>query len=181
MTLSTLETAVIEYVGDVITNVCGRPSPEVIRYHGGTVPDDCCTDDGTLSIWWGRLFASAQFPSQSTDLCVGPPVSELYLRYSVCWPKADVTASGGIVNRLDPACDAAAAVLADVADCVHRALIRLSCRPDQDDPFVAAIQNELFPENAIRWRETTAARPLGGCAGVTWALYAAVKSSVPES
>lgn len=180
MTLSTLETAVIEYVGDVLTNTCGRPSPEVIRYHGGPVPDDCCTEDGTLSIWWGRLFASKAFPSQSTELCVGPPVSELNLRYSICWPKADVGESG-VLNVLDPAWDAKAAILADVADCVHRALIRLSCKPDPDDPFIDAIQNELFPKNAIRWRETTPARPLGGCAGVSWALYAAVKSSVPES
>lgn len=174
MSLSALLTAVVEYVGDSIVNDCGRPIPtKVMRYHG-TMPDACCTDDGVLSISWSSGFPSATFPSRSTDPCNGPPVYTIEVRYVTCWAGIDPTATGSVILP-DDQWDADAAILADVADCVARALTRLSCgSPDLGDPFVAAIY-EQAARGKVQWSETTIVRPGGLCAGITWKLYAALR------
>lgn len=172
MSLSALLTATVEYVGDTLVNDCGRPVPtKVMRYHG-TMPDACCTADGVLSISWSSGFASQKFPSRSSDGCTGPPVYMLEVRYVTCWAGIPDPSPQGIILP-DDTWDDDAAMLADVADCVGRALMRLSCAPDLEDPFVAAIFAET-PSRQVQYVDATPIRPSGLCAGVTWKLYAAV-------
>ncbi len=173
MSLSGLLTAVAEYVGDTLANDCGRPVPtKVMRYHG-TMPDACCSAEGVLSISWSTGFPSRTFPSRSSDPCVGPPVYMLELRYVTCWAGIDPHAEGLILP--DDRWDADAGMLAEVADCVTRALMNLSCSPDTADPFTVAIYEHIFARQ-IQYVETTPIRPSGLCAGVTWKLYASVAS-----
>ena len=146
------------------------------RYHN-TLPDDCCTDDGILSVSWSEAHVTSRFPTGGND-CAGAPVATIRLRYVVCWPIPD-TSGDGIVIDYD-ATDATTARLADVADCVLRALDRLTCNPDPADPLSAAVLRQI----PARWFQTLDVTPLpnlGGCTGVSWRLYAGVRTAAVMS
>jgi hypothetical protein len=180
MSLSGVLTALAEYVGDAIVNDCGRPVPDrVIRYHG-TLPNDCCTDNGFLAVNWQTGFASVTFPAAATgtaDPCRGLPVVEVRLRYVVCWDAPEVTQQGVTVNaEQDARWDADAAMLAEVADGVTRALLRLTCEISLDPLFVA-VMDEVGPKHWLRFVAADPIVPLGGCAGVQWRLYCGVRSA----
>lgn len=175
MSLSSLMTAMVELVGDVLVNECGVEAPDrVLRYHG-VLPDDCCSEKGTLGISWESDYPSSSFPNQNpTDPCVGGPVALLAIRWKTCWPVPDVSPAG--VRLIDDQWDAKAAVIADVADCVTRAIIRLGCDPDLEDPFVLAVL-EHTGRKQVRLIAATPVPALGGCAGVLWRLYARVRTA----
>lgn len=181
MSLSTLETAVVEYVSDVLQVECGRPAPDrILRYHTD-LPDDCCSDDGTLAVSWAEEHPSSTFPNSSAAAqqpCPGIPVVTLRVQYVVCWPAPQADASG--VQLRDADWDETSAMLADVADNVSRALMRLSCDPDRNDPLVAAVLTEV-PRNWVRFVDVTPRRPQGGCAGIIWRLYAGIRSGAEAS
>lgn len=179
MSLSELETALAEYVGDVLVNDCHRPEPDrILRYHGARgLPDDCCSKNGTLSISWERGYPSLTFPASAgtnASSCTGFRVYVLKVRYVVCWPGLDVNAIDGQPRLPDDEWDGEAAMLADVADCVAAALMRLSCDPDVADPFVVAVLEQVGARSMIRFAEVTPTGPLGLCAGVLWTVYARV-------
>jgi len=179
MSLSDLESAIIEFIGDVLVNDCARPEPtKVMRYHG-TMPDACCTDDGVLSISWEQGFPSKIFPQRSTDKCVGAPVYTFNIRYVTCWAGLTDVSPEAVVMP-DDQWDADAAMLADVADCVARQLLKLACDPISPDPFTAAILEQVMA-NQFQWIDTTPVRPGGLCAGVTWRVYASLKSGAVAS
>ena len=90
----------------------------------------------------------------------------------MCWPVPETTDNGVVI--LDSSWDSRASILADHADCVARALMRLSCDPDRQDPFVEAIISQTG--SMVRYIETTPLVPQGGCAGVQWKLYASPRS-----
>ena len=178
MSLAELETALVEFVGDALVNDCNRPVPDrVLRYHG-TLPNDCCTDNGTLAISWSRLFLSSRFPSAATapdDVCGGNMVAEVRLRYVVCWPVPEIDENGVVI--IDDEWDTRAAMLADVADCVSRQLVGLSCEPLVGDPYVDGVLAATVASG--KWLRLVDVEPLppqGGCAGVQWRLYCGVKA-----
>lgn len=168
MSLSTLLTAVNEYVGDVLVNDCGRPEPDrQLSYHG-RLPHDCCTTNGFLVTSWesGR---------SSGDPCGGPPVYIVTIRYVVCWDVPEVGTTGvQITDAQDSTWNNDALMLADVADCVGRSLLDLTCAPAPPlDVLAAAVQSEA-PYRTLRLVGVSPIVPLGGCAGVQWQLEAAV-------
>jgi hypothetical protein len=169
MSLSGLLTAVNEYVGDVIVNDCGRPTPSrQLSYHG-RLPHDCCTADGFLVTSWesGR-------PGNGDSPCGGPPVYTLTLRYVVCWSVPDADEGGvDISDAQDATWNNDALMLADVADCVGRSLTDLTCSSAPVDPMIAAILR-LAPQRSLHYVGASPIVPLGGCAGVQWQLTAAV-------
>lgn len=163
-----LETALAEFVGDVLVNDCGRPVPDrVLRYHG-TLPNDCCTDNGVLAVSWNTI------TPQGTE-CSAFPQAEVRLRYVVCWPVAEVDERGVTVD--DATWDQRAAMLADVADCVTRGLLGLSC--SDDDPLAQAVAAATV--GRIRFLAAEPITPQGGCAGVQWRLTAGVRFGVSAS
>lgn len=177
MSLSGLLTAVADYVADVLVNECGRPVPDrVFRYHG-RAPQDCCTDAGVLDVSWDRLFPSTSFPTAAggSEPCPGAPVTPLTVRYTVCWPVPELQPT--VLNVDFAGYDALAAELADVADCVSRWLLDLSCDPFLEDPYVAAIFDHA-PRGRVRLVESSPILPAGGCAGVQWRLNAAPTAAV---
>jgi hypothetical protein len=176
MSLSGVMTALAEYVGDSIVNDCGRPPPDrVLRYHG-TLPHDCCTDNGFLAVNWQQQFLSTIFPLQATgsaDNCAGRPVAEIRLRYVVCWPAPEVGTNGVVLE--DERWDGAAATLAEVADGVARALLRLTCEPPLDPLGQAVV--EQAGRGWLRFIGADPILPDGTCAGVQWRLYCGVRSA----
>jgi hypothetical protein len=173
VSLGMLMTGIVEYVGDVIVNDCGRPVPDrMLRYHG-TIPSDCCPANGLLAVNWGDGRASESFGSssgtQQNDPCAARPVYQIQLRYKTCWPVPDADQSGVVL--IDPEWDETAAMLADVADCVTRALIALTCGA-VSDAFTRAVRDQTAGR-WLRYAATTPILPLGGCAGVLWTLTAA--------
>ena len=180
MSLSELETAIANYVGDVLVNECGVAEPErILRYHG-TLPHDCCTDDGFLVVSWERGYTTTSFPSASSggkSPCPGRQVYTINVRYVVCWPAPEADSNG--VQIIDNTWDGKASILADVADCIARALSRLECNPNRDDPFVEAVIAQTG--TMVRYIETVPITPLGACAGVQWKLYASPRSAAVAS
>ena len=178
MSFSGLLTALAEYVGDVLVNDCGRPIPDrVLRYHG-VIPDDCCTDAGTLAVSWVIGTASSTFgtglAAAPADPCVSMPTYTVAIRYRVCWPLPE--AEGPL---LDPQWDETAAMLADTADCVTRALAALACEarsPGDADPLMEAVWAMLSRRQWLRLVDVSASVPLGGCAGVVWRLLVAPRA-----
>lgn len=172
MSLSAVETALVDYVGDVIVNECGRPVPEhVLRYHG-ELPHYCCTEDGVLAIDWTLETFVSTFPTTpQRDPCAGLPVATLSIKYFVCWP-AITFVDGHVVMDTDT-WDSEAAMLADVADCVARALMRLRCDPTNTDPFVQAVLAESGRQ--VQFIDAAPMPVRGLCAGVRWRMYAAVR------
>lgn len=180
MSLSGLMTALVEFVGDVLVNDCGRPVPDrVLRYHG-VIPDDCCTDAGLLAVNWTGGFPSTRFPTSAAsdnDLCVAPGVYGIAIRYRTCWPVPDADEAG--VKLADAEWDETSAMLADVADCVGRELTDLTCFLKQGrtaDPFIDAVADSIAPRGWLRYAGVAPTIPLGGCTGVTWTLSAAPRS-----
>ena len=181
MTLSLTENALLEFVGDVITNECARPIPAVWRYHSHGLPDDCCTDDGVLSIYWERFNFSNRIPGTSAasiEPCAGVPYVALALRYVVCWPVPQVTGSGAVVPYA--AADETAAMLADVAECVSLALVRVICDPIDHDELSAGVHARTM-QDTVRFVESVPVSPSGGCAGVLWRLTLAPREAVTGS
>lgn len=177
MSLSMLMTAIAEYVGDVLVNDCRVPVPDrVLRYHG-PIPADCCTENGVLAVSWNDGYATQEFPANAANAkaapCSAVPLYSLSIRYRTCWPVPDVDTNG--VQLIDPEWDTAAALLADVADCVARALVALSCDQQQGvvlDPFVRAVHEQVV-RGWLRFTDVSPILPLGGCAGVLWRMTAA--------
>lgn len=162
MSLSLLLTSLNEYVGDVLVNDCGRPAPtRQLTYHG-RLPHDCCTDDGFLVTSWesGR--------SEGGDQpCAGVPTYTVNVRYVVCWTSPAVGAGGvAVTDAQDTTWNNDALMLADVADCVTRSLIRLTC----DDDTLARTLVALTRKQGLRYTGVSPIVPLGGCAGVQWQL-----------
>lgn len=175
MSFASLLTALTEYVGDVLVNDCGLPVPDrVLRYHG-TLPDDCCSEAGTLSASWALGVATVDFPasaaSQKADPCTQIPLYTVSMRYKTCWPVPEVNENG--VELIDEQWDAKASMLADTADCVARSLIHLGCRQPGmvADPLTVAVQAQLA-RGWLRYIDVTPSVPLGGCAGLVWRMYA---------
>lgn len=161
--LSGALTAYAEYIADVITNECGRPVPaRLLRYHGHAVPEDLGCDTGVLSVWWNQLR-----PQGSAD-CATPLETTLYARYVTCWKILDITREGKTILD-DAKQDGDAAVLADVADCVSRALIRLDCAPAADDSeTMRSLRAFALSGGKLPF---LSGRPIGadgGIAGVEW-------------
>lgn len=176
MSLAALETAVVEYVADVLVNGCGRPIPDQLTlYHGGALPHACCTDNGQLSVDWAQEYPSTAFPALNTnDPCSGYLVTELWLRYVVCWPVAKTDPAGAPIfnEAFFTDCNAAAVMLANVADCVARALSVLECDPTALAGLALAARNAAG--RRTRYMGAQPIRPQGGCAGVQWRLYSGV-------
>jgi hypothetical protein len=168
VSLSLLLTALNEYVGDVIANDCGRPPPSrQLSYHG-RLPHDCCTDAGFLVTNW-----ESGKPDPAAQPCAGLPSYVINVRYVVCWSMPEVGTSGvEITDAQDTTWNNDALMLADVADCVARALIGLTCT---DDPF-ASMVIALSRKQGLRYTGVSPIVPLGGCAGVQWQLDAPVRS-----
>lgn len=179
MSLSGMLTALVEYVGQVIVDECALPAPgRVLRYHGDAPAD--CPADGQLSVSWERLYPTVQFPASSStarEPCAGYPMFVANVLYLRCWkiPEADETG----VALEDTRWDADSAILADVAECVSRAIIRLSCAPSVD-PFAKAVTDRA-PRAAIRLLECTPIMPSGDSAGVRWKAYVGLTGSEPVS
>jgi hypothetical protein len=168
VSLSALLTAVNEYVADALVNDCGVAAPtRQLSYHG-RIPFDQCCPDGFLSTSWSDGNANGQQP------CAGMPTYNIEVRYVVCWsvPEGD---AGGIV--LTPEQDATwnndALMLADVADCVGRSLVRLTCDRQSTDPLDMGV---LTQAGQLSYLGVSPIVPLGGCAGVLWRLSAPVRS-----
>lgn len=180
MSLSTLMTALIEYVGDVIVNDCGRPIPDRLLSYQGVIPDDCCSESGLLAASWADGRPVVKFPAQlassEPDVCAAAPVYTISIRYRVCWPVPELNDDGIEVNPVqDAKYNEVASMLADVADCVARELISLSCVAggSTPDPFAQAVLDNVSPRKWLRYVDAQAERALGGCTGVTWRVYAA--------
>lgn len=169
MSFSALLTAVNEYVADTLVNDCGRPEPDrQLSYHG-RLPHDCCTADGFLVTSW-----SAGRPQNRDQPCQGPPMFTVDIRYVICWDVPEVGNTGvNITDAQDSTWNNDALMLADVADCVARALARLACTDggEQDD-VEAAVLAELT--GRPRYTGVSPIVPLGGCAGLQWQLEVAV-------
>jgi hypothetical protein len=168
VSLSLLLTALNEFVGDILVNDCGRPAPtRQLSYHG-RLPHDCCTDDGFLVTSWesGRSEGGG-------EPCAGLPAYTVNVRYVVCWDLPEVGTSGvEITDAQDTKWNNDALMLADVADCVARSLIGLTC---DDDPL-ASVLVALSRKQGLRYTGVSPIVPLGGCAGVQWQLNAPVRS-----
>lgn len=180
MSFSTVLVALAEYAGDVLVNDCGRPVPaRVLAYHG-RMPDDCCPANGTLGVYWtdGRVSPGRDLP------CGGPPEFTIGIRYTTCWSEPEVDEGGVVIDQAqDEQWNSDALMLADVADCMTRALTRLLCDttpPPLDDPFATAVLAELVNRSA-RFQDVTPILPSGGCAGVLWRLIVSVRNPVVAS
>lgn len=173
MSLSALLNAVVEYAGDVLVNDCGRPEPDrMLRYHGN-LPHDCCSDAGFLAIHWtdGRL-------NDPKNPCAGRPAVTLILRYVICWPEPDLVEGLPVItDAYDTQVNTKAGMLADVEDCMARALVRLGCeRPAPNDPnvdaYVAAVWRNVAG-TSLAFSSASPILPSGKCAGVEWRLSVA--------
>lgn len=176
MSLANTMTALVEYVGDRLVNECGRPIPSrVLRYHG-TLPADCCTDEGDLSVSWADGIASDVFPTgrnASAVPCAQRTIYTLTVRYRVCTPIPPVDSAGvEVSDPLDARYDLFAAMLADTADCIADALIQLSCPVVDPDQYEGAVTDAV---QSILFRDATPILPAGGCAGLLWRVYVSPK------
>lgn len=179
MSFSGLLTSVAEYVGETLVDDCGRPPPtRVLRYHGTAgLPWDCCTDDGILSVGWDQEFVSDPFPSQWRGSSDGPGVmaAALTVRYVVCWTAPEVNGTTGrlvLTDAVYDRFDATTAMLAEVADCVGRALLRLNCAAPTSD-----VQLDVLAAsgcNRFAYQNVVPTGPQGSCAGLLWRAYAGV-------
>lgn len=185
-------TALAEYVGQVLVDECERPAPDrVLRYFGGGVPQDCCTEKGVLSVAWDRGFPSETFPTDASGRargCASRPIFVLSIYYDVCWNAPEANASG--IDLLDSEWDGDAAMLADVAECVARWLIRAECGKVTDqnttDDVVtkyAALVSAIHEgcEDSFRFREVVPVGPGGSCARLVWRVYAGPRSEAAIS
>lgn len=185
MSLDAALTAYAELIGDTLVNGCGAPEPSrVLRYHGHGVPDDIScdgTDTGILSVWWDTML-----PGSTRDPCQGVPSVYLHARWVICWKLAQAD-SGGITLE-DATWDTDAALLAAAAECVARALLRLSCGippvpVDGEDEAVAKAR-ALVTLAQNRKVEFVSAAPVGvsgGIAGVEWTVELRLRGGATET
>lgn len=177
MSLSGLETAVLDYVADAIEAARGIPLDRTLRYHGRALPEDCCTENGTLSISTVNEYHSPRWPVfvglGSGPHGAGPPAVELHLRFVTCWPVPEVEGSEVAID--DDEWDTRAAALAEVADAGSRALLRVSCASAGPAADIRAETGCV----KFRWLDCTPTGPGGGCAGWQWRCVAAVASGPP--
>lgn len=177
MSFSGLLTAVAEYVGATLVDDCGRPAPtRVLRYHGGALPQDCCTADGILSVGWVSEFPTATWPAGwrgGFEPPPGPFTADLWVRYDTCWLVPAANAKGPVLtDAVFAEWDATTAMLAEVADCVGRALHRLTCKTPETEE-----QREILEStgcNRFAYISVVPTGPRGGCAGLEWHAYAGV-------
>lgn len=166
-------TALAEFVADELVDAGREPPDRSLRYFGTDgMPQDCCTENGVLSVSFERGFPSDVFPSESTKHpCPGKPVYHLVVRLDVCWPKPDVGPQGVVVtDTMDDAWDAAAAELSDAADHVFRALLVLVCA-DHPATEAGAALLATCRDKAFAAREVSA-KISADCARITWRVYA---------
>jgi hypothetical protein len=105
--------------------------------------------------------------------CAGIPFYTITLRYVVCWTEPEVGVGGvAVTDEQDATWNNDALMLADVADCVGRSLIAITC---DNDPLAAAIVAQTRA-TTLRYAGASPIVPLGGCAGVQWQLNAAVRN-----
>lgn len=169
MALADALTAFGEYIGDVLVNECGREVPDrVLRYQGHAVPDDVeCAPNGTLSVWW-------EPPMRAKTPCSGPLLVTLGARWVVCWKMPNYTAN--TVELFDTEWDATAAVIADTAECVARALMRLPCADTPGSAKAAALLSHVVATN-LSVAQVRPVGPLGGVAGAVWMIDLALRAA----
>lgn len=174
MSLSAVLTALAEFVGTEWAAATGAPADRSLRYIGTDgMPQDCCTENGVLSVTFDRGYPSDTFPSEAASSkhpCPGLPVYVLVARMDVCWPKPGVGPQGVEVNDVnDTAYDTKAAALSDAADQVFRALLTVNCGATPSEAGAALLAT--VRNNAFSAREVSA-KITGDCVRITWRVYA---------
>lgn len=161
MNLPTVLTAWEEYVAGAIGRAVNDPTiPErKTRYHG-KLPDDCCTDKGTLGVWWEHLDPSVSFPIPlllKGEMSGAFQLADFGARYAMCWyvPKAEELTAKETLKRWD----GDAHHLALIAEYVTAELLDLSCGQ-------ASLGDGVICQG-VRWKSTRQDIS-GGCAGVEW-------------
>jgi hypothetical protein len=180
VSLRTVELALVDYISQAIVD-CGFPVPDRILSYHATQPIDCCSENGTLVVNWAETHWSVTFPGSGAGLaspCPGQPVATVVVRYFTCWPVPDATDAG--VTQLDEEWTLASGVLADVTDCVVRAFGRAQCATAPDDDLLADLI-EQTGASALSFIDAQPIRPLGGCAGVAFRAYCALRYPVAVS
>jgi hypothetical protein len=168
-------TAYAELVGDLLVNECGQQVPaRVLRYYGHAVPDDanCDGETGWLSVWWdGPMTAPGAAP------CPGPLRVTLAARYMRCWKLPKVTQRS--ITLEDTHWDVLAAEMADVAECVARGLLRLSCPPLPAGPEGEKMRALVahFARPFTGFVQAVPAEPSGGVFGVRWDLECSLRAT----
>lgn len=164
MTLAAALTAWAEFLGDTLVNDCGQPVPSrVLRYHGGPPPEDYGCGNGYLAVWWQAGLG----PKERTQQCTGPLTVTLGAKWMVCWKIAKADSKG--VTLFDDQWDTDTARLADAAECVARALTRLTCPPPPSTPAALALFATMR-QTSLRLVNVDPGRPSGGAASVTWQM-----------
>lgn len=148
--------AVATLVGQAVQD-CGGPVGRVMRYHC-RAPADCCDD--MVAVAWEDL-------RPGVDRCDSPLRVRLRAQWRTCWPAPDVGPSGSMILD-DAAVDAAASLIARVADCVAREIAGWGCNPPTMLASLAACQT-------LRIEQVLPACPQGGCAGVDWMLSLTIR------
>lgn len=180
MSLSALLTAVVEYVGDELVNTCDRPAPgRVLRYFGtaGLPQDLGCDSDGVLSISFDRGYPSEAFPADSSSRppsCTAFPVYVVAIRYDVCWTEPEIDPDG--ITLIDDTWDADAAMLSDVADCIARALIHLTCGTATSEKAQAVVDAARGCDKGLAYKEVVPSVG-GGAARIVWRMFLGPKSA----
>lgn len=162
------------YIAAQITQIDPAAPDRSFMYHLKP-PDDCCTEAGTLGVWWQTLDYSTG--GLARDALNKPGAAggafqlvDLGARFASCWFVPDVqdlTAAATVARW-----NGDAARLALIADHVDLALIRLSCG-------AATLGDGVFCDGA-RWTST---RPdiSGDCAGIEWHLVAGLSGDTDTS
>jgi len=177
MTLAAALTAYAELLADVLVNDCDASMPtRILRYHGGHVPEDIGCSDGLLSVWWEDPLEPLTL---GREPCPGFPQVVLAARWAVCWKLADVDADG--VTLFDDTWDLDAAVLADAAECVARALMRLACVVDPTDVKALALLALTMGRPPVLFISATPSPPSGGVATVEWRVRVGLRAETSGS
>lgn len=175
MTLANTVTAYADVVSDAVEGATGKPVTTALRYHGGPVPDACCTEDGIVSAWVTSVKATIDFPFPvplKGSLQGSKTLVELGAKWSTCWPVPKLDTDNQPVSDFS-GWDAAAARLEQVAEAVTYSLIVLSCanprslHEDLGGPCGGFRFDTCRPNNMDR---------AGGCAGWTWTALAALEN-----
>lgn len=170
MSLPVTEAAFLAFVADTIEDgTAKRPDREVV-YHG-ILPDDCCSDAGTLAVWHEKIAGSDEFPVQWSGRgakSTGWPLVTLVARLSTCWPIPKRPAGGGVILA-DPDWTERAKRLALVDEVVCTALIGLSCGQPPGSAVLAELHCDQF-----RFIDAVPTKPSGGCAALTWRAFASI-------
>jgi len=178
MGVSALTTAIVEYVADQLNANRDRELDRVLRYHGAQgLPEDCVSENGTLSINVVNEYLTDAFPVQAgarSGVGASRPAIEVHVRFFMCWPQTKI--DGKLVEVDDDEWDARSADLQEVADIGTRALLRVM-EPKGD---VAAILAETGCRK-FRFVDCRPTGPRGFAAGWVWRCYAAVSTPTPAT